>query len=77
MPRINQNGVDPDQTLRSAASDQGLHCLSLSLLWDTRHKWINPKIVLDELVYNASCSSDNRNTLYAMCNLQYMYIAKV
>ena len=77
MPRINRNGVDPDQTPRSAASDQGLHCLSLSLLWDTRHKWINPKIVLDELAYNASCSSDNRNTLYATCNLQYMYIAKV
>ena len=25
---------DPDQTLRSAASDLGLHCLSMSLKWD-------------------------------------------
>ena len=23
----------------SAASDLGLHCLHMSLLWDTRHKW--------------------------------------
>ena len=28
------NSVDPDQTPRSAASDLGLHCLSMSLLWD-------------------------------------------
>ena len=25
----------------SAASDLGLHCLPMSLLWDTRHKWVN------------------------------------
>ena len=23
------------------ASDLGLHCLPMSLLWDTRHKWVN------------------------------------
>ena len=26
--------------LHSAASDLGLHCLPLSLLWDARHKWV-------------------------------------
>ena len=31
------NSVDPDQTPRYAASDLGLHCLPLSLLWDDRH----------------------------------------
>ena len=31
--------VDPDQTPRSAASDQGLHCLPMSLLWDASLKW--------------------------------------
>ena len=35
------NSVDPDQTLRSGASDQGLQCLPVSLLKDARHKWGN------------------------------------
>ena len=30
IPVFNANGVDPDQMLRSAASDQGLHCLHVS-----------------------------------------------
>ena len=35
---FNANLLDPDQTPRSAASDLGLHCLPMSLLWDARHK---------------------------------------
>ena len=31
------NNVDPDQTPPSAASDLGLHCLSMSFLWSARH----------------------------------------
>ena len=27
------------------ASDLGLHCLSISLLWDARHKWVNQKSI--------------------------------
>ena len=41
MPVINADSVDPDQTLHSAASDLGLHCLLMSHLWDARHKWGN------------------------------------
>ena len=41
MPVVNANIVDPDQTLRSAASDLGLHYLSMSNLWDARHKWVH------------------------------------
>ena len=37
IPVLDANSVDPDQTPRSAASDQGLHCLSMSLLWDASH----------------------------------------
>ena len=37
---FNANSADPDQTPRSAASDLGQHCLSMSLLWDARHKWV-------------------------------------
>ena len=28
------NNKDPDQTPRAAASDQGLYCLPMSLLWE-------------------------------------------
>ena len=40
MSLFNPNNVDPDQMPRSAASDLGLHCLSMSLLWDARCKWV-------------------------------------
>ena len=30
---FNANKVDPDQTPRSVATEQGLHCLPMSLLW--------------------------------------------
>ena len=38
-PVPNVNSVNPDQRPRPAASDLGLHCLPMSLLWDARHKW--------------------------------------
>ena len=40
LSELNANSVDPDQTPRSAASDLGLHCLPLTLLWDARLKWV-------------------------------------
>ena len=39
-PVLNGNSADPDQTPRSAASDLGLHCLRISLLWDARRKLV-------------------------------------
>ena len=36
LSRFNANNVDPDQTPRSVASDLGLRCLPMSLLWDAR-----------------------------------------
>ena len=36
-----QNSGDSDQTKRSAASDQGLHCLSVSHKKDARLIWVN------------------------------------
>ena len=41
VPFLNANSVDSDQMPHSAASDLGLHCLPISLLWDARHKWAN------------------------------------
>ena len=37
---LNANSEDPDQTPRYAASDLGIHCLPMSLLWDARLKWV-------------------------------------
>ena len=44
MPVLNANSVDLDQTPRSAASDLGLYCLSMSLLWDARLKWVKSTV---------------------------------
>ena len=38
--KLNANSVDPDQTLRSAASDLGLHCLSIIRLLVSRLKCV-------------------------------------
>ena len=40
IPVLNANSVAPDQTPRSVASDLGLHCLPMSILWVARHKWV-------------------------------------
>ena len=40
MSELNTNSVNPDQTQHSAASDLGLYCLPMSLLWDARLKWV-------------------------------------
>ena len=41
IPVINANSTDIDHTPRSVASDVGLHCLPMSLLWDTGHIWVS------------------------------------
>ena len=40
ISEINANRLDLDQTPRSAASDLGLSCFSMSHLWDARLKWV-------------------------------------
>ena len=36
MAELFENSGDPDQTLHSAVSDLGLHCLPITLLWVSR-----------------------------------------
>ena len=45
-----QTVLDPDQTPRSAASDQGLRCLPMPHLWDARQTWVETRteIVIQE-----------------------------
>ena len=38
-PVFHANSVDPVQMLSSVESDLYLHCLAMSLLWDTRHNY--------------------------------------
>ena len=39
MAKLFANSEDPDQTLQSAASDLGLHCLPVTLLGISRLQW--------------------------------------
>ena len=57
MSELNANNVDPDQTPRSVASDLGLHCLPMSLLWDSRLKLVNRSV--DFSTGLAICSYDD------------------
>ena len=43
IPVLYAKSIDPDQTPWSVASDLGLYCLHMSLLWDTRLKWVKGK----------------------------------
>ena len=40
IPVLHANSVDPDQSPRPVASDLGLYCLPMSILWDARLKWV-------------------------------------
>ena len=40
IPVFNANSVDPDQMLRSAASDLGPHFLPINILGVSRLKWV-------------------------------------
>ena len=46
MAELFANGGDPDQTLCSAASDLGLHCLQSTLLQVSRLQWINDMVFI-------------------------------
>ena len=37
------NSGDPDQMPHSVATDLGLHCLPITLLWVSRLQWVNHK----------------------------------
>ena len=53
IPVFNADSADLDQTPLSVASDLGLHCLSVSLLWEARHKYllkILPSIQSDKIL---------------------------
>ena len=43
MAKLFANSGDPDQTLFSAASDLGLHCLPFTFLRVSRLQWVNGK----------------------------------
>ena len=40
MENLLANHVDPDQTPHDMASDMGLHCLPLTLLWVSMQEWV-------------------------------------
>ena len=40
ISELNANILDTGQRSHSAASDLGLHCLPMSILWDAKLKWV-------------------------------------
>ena len=40
ITELNASFVETGQRSHSAASDLGLHCLPMSILWDAKHKWV-------------------------------------
>ena len=52
ISELNANNADPDKTPCSVASDLGLHCLPMSLLWDARLKWVKFVTVLHKYIFH-------------------------
>ena len=60
VSEVNANRVDTDQMLHSAASDLGLQCLPMSLVWDARLKCVKASFLFlglwESLLYEFSPS---------------------
>ena len=56
MAKLFANSGDPDQTPRSAASDLGLHCLSITLYGSTDYNGLAEDLRLDN--WNARANPD-------------------
>ena len=88
IPVFNANRVDPDQMLHSAVSDLGLHCLSMSLLWDARLKcvksWtfvlfscyilLSQYTVVDLITAHAPISAQSSNLVVFRLQPVYFYL---
>ena len=59
--KLHASRVDPNQRPRSAVSDQGLHCLPMSLLWDARLKWVKDN---QDNTYLIKWVKDNQDNTY-------------
>ena len=44
------NNVDPDQMPHYVASDQGLHCLPMTLLRVSRLKWVKKTLISENVI---------------------------
>ena len=61
ISKLNANSLDPDQTPHIAASDLGLRCLPMSLLWDARRKGVRlPRPFIQSSLYQANMSEKLR-----------------
>ena len=58
MAKLFANSGDPDQTLCSAASDMGLHCLPITRLWVFRLQWVK-KVVFCLQLYTEEVNLQN------------------
>ena len=71
MSKLNANSVDPDLTPRSATSDLGPYCLPKSLLWDTRHKWVNTGGKIFRTRFDITCKLSPMETNCVKCQIWF------
>ena len=70
LPVIANSG-DPDQTPRSAASDQGLHCLPVNRLGVSSLQWVDIFFTASNLSTSKICF----NLLYSICSIVFGQMA--
>ena len=64
---VSKQTVDPDQMLRSAASDLGLHCLPRSQKWNARLIW--DKIPLALINHLCSFTSEHSRAITVLLHV--------
>ena len=66
ISELNANNEDPDRTPYSSASNLGLDCLPVSLLWEARLKWVKfIEFLLDQANFYLICPA----VLQILCRL--------
>ena len=64
MSKLIANSGDPDQTLCSAASDLGLHCLPVTLLGVSRLQWVK---ILSGMAYTLDQDQKQSDLVCPVC----------
>ena len=76
VAKLFANSVDPDQTPHSAASDLGLHCLPITLLWVSRLQWVKVpnNIVADDSQFFFIIFFRENKKFHVNCLLDRLFI---
>ena len=78
------NSGDPDQMPHSVASDLGLHCLPITLLWVSRLQWVNrpwhsmgfPYLALTFWYFGCNVMFSKQIHLFILCLAVYITVSE-